>query len=247
MKNNTRIVLTMAGKYERFRLFGNKVPKYLMPLGKTTVLWHIIYELKQSSPNNEFYLLANYADRDFQPIIASILNDFSIPLENLVYTSDTNSQLHTAFNIFKAFEDFYEFTGPIAFSNIDTIMKNRNDFFSSLKTLDEQSSLIDTFTANSPEYSYILKSEDDQVRDIADHIKLSEMACSGLYGFCSASFFCKYVTNFLQESTDAGFSAFYKSLLKNNMKVHYNNNVDYRDTIVLGTPEEYITNLHKFI
>ena len=39
------LVLTMAGKYQRFRLFGNKVPKYLMPLGKHTILWHVIYEL----------------------------------------------------------------------------------------------------------------------------------------------------------------------------------------------------------
>jgi NDP-sugar pyrophosphorylase family protein len=237
----------MAGKYKRFRLFGNKVPKYLMPLGKTTVLWHVINELIQSSPNDEFYFLANDTDRDFKPIITSILNDFSIRSENLVYINDTASQLHTAFNIFKAFESFYGFTGPIAFSNIDTILRNRIGFFNSLKSLQDQGSLIDTFTANSHNYSYILKSEDDQVRDVSDHIKLSEMACSGLYGFGSASFFYKYVSEFLQENTDAGFSPFYQSLLKNNMKIQYHNNVDIRNTIVLGTPEEYITSLHKFI
>ena len=128
MNNNSRIILTMAGKYERFRLFGNKVPKYLMPLGKATVLWHVIHGLKQSSPNDEFYLLANDADRDFKPIIASILSDFSIPPENLAYISDTASQLHTAFDIFNNFESFHEFNGAIAFSNIDTILKNRDDF-----------------------------------------------------------------------------------------------------------------------
>jgi len=247
MNNNSRIILTMAGKYERFRLFGNKVPKYLMPLGKATVLWHVIHELKQSSPNDEFYLLANDADRDFKPIIASILSDFSIPSENLAYISDTASQLHTAFDIFNNFENFHEFTGPIAFSNIDTILKNRDDFFSSLKSLQDQVCLIDTFTANSHNYSYILKSEDNQVRDVSDHIKLSEMACSGLYGFSSASFFYNYVTDFLQENTDAGFSFFYKSLLNNNIEILNNNNVDTRNTVVLGTPEEYITSLHKFI
>ena len=53
------LVLTMAGKYQRFRLFGNKVPKYLMPLGKYTILWHVIYELVHSAPNAQLYFIAN--------------------------------------------------------------------------------------------------------------------------------------------------------------------------------------------
>ena len=32
------LVLTMAGKYSRFKLFGSKVPKYLLPLATKTVL-----------------------------------------------------------------------------------------------------------------------------------------------------------------------------------------------------------------
>ena len=42
------LVFTMAGKYSRFKLFGSKVPKYLLPLSNGTVLFKIIELYKHS-------------------------------------------------------------------------------------------------------------------------------------------------------------------------------------------------------
>jgi hypothetical protein len=241
------LILTMAGKYERFRLFGNKVPKYLMPLGRTTVLWHVIDEILRSNSDLNLYLLANDSDRDFQPIVRSIMDDFSIPIQNLAYIGDTASQLQTAASIFELFDGYFKISETaIAFTNIDTILKNRRGFFDRLKDIGPESGLIDTFPGNSHEYSYIRAGENESVEDVADHSRMSEKACSGLYGFGSAQFFNKNYGNLLGEKSSGNFTDFYDELIKKRYPIDFYFNSDLRDTTVLGTPEEYIVNIHRF-
>jgi NDP-sugar pyrophosphorylase family protein len=241
------VVLTMAGKYQRFRLFGNRVPKYLMPLGKVTVLWHVIDELKRSSSNIQVFLLANKEDRDFFPVLTAILSDFSIDPNNLAFIDDTNSQLETAVTINNNFQGrFLNNHDPIVFGNIDTIIKSRSSFFDRLSTLEKNEGLIDSFKGSSHEYSYVKTSQDDILDLIADGSRVSEKACSGLYGFGSTDFFSSEAKEVLRERKAANFTNIYASLLEKGCSSYVQHNPDARDTIVLGTPEEYITNLHRF-
>ena len=243
------IVLTMAGKYERFRLFGNKVPKYLMPLGKSTVLWHIINEYSRVESGLNFYLIANESDRDFDPVIKSVMRDFSIPKNNIIYIHDTKSQLNTAIHILDSFSDLInERAAPITFANIDTIVVNRRSYFDTLVELSGESSIVDVFQASSTEYSYILPDDDKEghVRRFADHSRLSNLACSGLYGFGSIEFFEKECMKHLNENDKGNFTSLYSSLLQDGRDVTFSACRDVRDTLVLGTPEEYVINLHRF-
>ena len=115
------IVFTMAGKYTRFRLFGAKVPKYLLPLGPGTMLSKIIEETKKSSKSANLYFIANRDDQLFYPILQSILKQYEIPIKNVIYIDDTLSQLETA--IFAAeLIDKTRYIKPICFVNIDTII-----------------------------------------------------------------------------------------------------------------------------
>ncbi len=241
------LILTMAGKYERFKLFGNKVPKYLMPLGKTTVLWHVLYELLRFNSELKVYLLANDTDRDFQPVIKSIMDDFSINLECLSFVLDTKSQLETALSISSQFEtNFTKSNLPLAFTNIDTIMKRRSGFFGKLSKLEKKQGLIDSFIGSSHEYSYLLHNNNGEVIQIADGSRLSDYACSGLYGFSSGEFFCFEAKELLEKQTDGNFTSLYQALVKKGFTIQSYNNLDSRDTLVLGTPEEYISNIHRF-
>ena len=241
------LVLTMAGKYERFRLFGNKVPKYLMPLGKATVLWHVIDEIIRSQRDLNIYLLANDSDRDFQPVIAAVMDDFSINKDNLAFINDTRSQLETAVSISDKFQGkFVGDRSPLAFANIDTIVKSRRGFFDTLAVIEENQGLIDTFIGSSHEYSYILAADNGEIRTVYDGSRVSDNACSGLYGFGSADFFCTEATKFLEEHEGGNFTSFYQTLISQGSTVFPNNNSDARDTLVLGTPEEYISNVHRF-
>lgn len=241
------LVLTMAGKYQRFKLFGNKVPKYLMPLGRHTILWHVINELVRSAPDIQLYFLANKEDRDFFPILKSILRDFSFDQNHMAFIDDTCSQLETAISINKNFQGkFADNTDPIIFGNIDTIVKSRRGFFDRMSTLDRNEGLIDSFCGSSHEYSYVKTNDREIVDVISDGSRVSEKACSGLYGFGSANFFIAEATEALKNDKNSNFTKLYENLLKKGYLNYVNHSPDSRDTIVLGTPEEYIVNVHRF-
>jgi NDP-sugar pyrophosphorylase family protein len=237
----------MAGKYQRFRLFGNKVPKYLMPLGKYTILWHVIYELVRSAPDVQLYFLANKEDRDFSPILKSIINDFSFDHNNIAFIDNTCSQLETALSINEHFQaKFANNSEPIVFGNIDTIIKSRRSFFDRMSRLKKNEGLIDSFCASSHEYSYVKTNDSEIVDVISDGSRVSEKACSGLYGFGSANFFMDEATETLKNSRNSNFTKLYANLVEKGYSSYVSHSHDNRDTIVLGTPEEYIVNLHRF-
>tara|TARA_Y100001935_G_scaffold167615_1_gene138070 strand:+ start:2688 stop:3395 length:708 start_codon:yes stop_codon:yes gene_type:complete len=235
----------MAGKYERFKLFGNKIPKYLVPLGKNTVLWHVINSLPRKDSINVFFI-ANNNDVDFFPVISSIVNDFGIEKKNIRFIQDTKSQLETATLglelIYKEIDDSL----PISFMNIDTILLNRSKHFDILEYEDGFQGLIDTFTANSNEYSYADTTEDGQVLNIVDKTKISQNACSGLYSFKESKNFLSLSKALLDLNQEANFTSFYKSIIEKDYVVQSSFHENKSDTIVLGTPEEYVTNLHRF-
>jgi hypothetical protein len=237
----------MAGKYERFRLFGNRVPKYLMPLGKATILWHILHEHLISRSDINIFLVANDADRDFQPILASIMSDFNINVDNLIFISDTKSQLETALTICDRFEtNFADNELPLAFANIDTIVKSRGTFYTKLASISEKQAVIDTFLGASHEYSYIRSEDKKQICAVSDGSRISENACSGLYGFGSSKFFCSEASDFIKKNQYANFTRFYQNLIDQKYVVFPSVNSRSKDTVVLGTPEEYISNVHRF-
>lgn len=86
----------MAGKYNRFRLFGSKVPKYLLPLASKTVLSKIISAMADSSTSTRMFFIGNRDDQLFYPIVRSTLDTFNIPKTSLMYIDNTSSQLETA-------------------------------------------------------------------------------------------------------------------------------------------------------
>ena len=90
------LVLTMAGKYSRFKLFGSKVPKYLLPLATKTVLMEVIEQYLLSYPALKIYLVANRADQLFFPIVRSIMESFESSNIEIIYIDDTLSQVETA-------------------------------------------------------------------------------------------------------------------------------------------------------
>jgi dTDP-glucose pyrophosphorylase len=236
------LVLTMAGKYERFKLFGNKIPKYLMPLGSRTVLWHVIKKLADINVDFNIYLIANERDIEFKPIVKSIMDELEIPPKNIKYIADTNSQLDTA--LFA--KDFLKESSDskIIFTNIDTILSSRKKYFTTMVNLLPNESLVDTFEGESHEYSYA-KIEGDKVVKIIDKMPISDMACSGLYGFGSKDLFFTEAEELLRNGGRLSFTEFLNKYIKEGRTVYSNHNNSKADTIVLGTPEEYITNLHK--
>jgi dTDP-glucose pyrophosphorylase len=239
------LVLTMAGKYSRFRLFGSKVPKYLLPLGSETILAAVIKNFLHSAPNCKFILIANRQDQIFFPIVRSIMGKYGIDSKSLIYIDDTSSQLETALSSSELLH-FDELDYPLAFANIDTVLQERHDFFETLKKCAPEVGLLDTFKGYNKQYSYARVDEQGMVVDVVDKNVISSKACSGLYGFGSYSKMFEMATELLRISGEANFTDLYKKYIVADKKVYAHYTEDPKHTIVLGTPEEYVINIHRF-
>jgi len=239
------LVLTMAGKYSRFRLFGSKIPKYLLPLGSETILSEVIKQLKYSAPSCSTFLIANRHDQIFYPIVRSIIEKYDISAKSLIYIDDTASQLETALVASDLFSTD-QLNSPVAFANIDTIIKRRKPFFESLQSCRDDDGLLDTFNATNKQYSYVRTDNFGSVLDIVDHNVISSQACSGLYGFGSFSFMANQAVQILREDAKAGFTRLYKKYISSRYMLTSHHSENCQDTVVLGTPEEYVINIHRF-
>lgn len=242
------LVLTMAGKYSRFKLFGSKVPKYLLPLSTKTVLMEVIEQYLLSYPALKIYLIANRDDQLFFPIVRSIMESFESSNIEIIYIDDTLSQVETATCLtnFRSPPDFRE---TICFANIDTILFNRENFFEKLIKMSgfgSEFGFLDTFEGYSSQYSYCLVDKEDVVSHIAEKKVISTEACSGLYGFDSYETFLRNAKELMKKNRCVNFSDLYNYLIEKNISVKHLKSTGPTDTIVLGTPEEYIKNIHRF-
>ena len=241
------LVFTMAGKYERFQSFGHKVPKYLLPLANGTVLSEVGKSLALKNSITEVLLIANTADQLFVPVIKSIANSVFDMESKLSFIEDTSGQLETAY-MAKQLAPHMICNKPICFANIDTVLHHRETYFERLYSARSENlaALIDTFNAKSKFYSYCVADEKNKVREVADNRVISEEACSGLYGFPSAKIFFEAAENVLTNNRNANFTSLLNFMLNQGMNIEKKLNARSSNTIVLGTPEEYIRNIHRF-
>lgn len=225
------LILTMAGKYTRFTDKGYKLPKYLLPWGNRSILSEIIKQMSHNFDNT--YLIMNKRDIDFIKHIKMIIKEYNIPEKNLIVIDDTKSQSETALI---GLENI-NCKKSIVFHNIDTILYNR-DYEYIRKCLESSDGFIDIFASNNCDYSYITL-VDNEVNEIVEKVLISDIATSGMYGFKDFETFKSYYNN-------GYISDIYRSMIKDMLIVKTGHKHSELDTIVLGTPDEYI-NLSNII
>jgi hypothetical protein len=106
--------------------------------------------------------------------------------------------------------------------------------------------VLDTFNGSSIQYSYASIDKSGYVIDIVDQKIISQYACSGLYGFGSYEYMYKISVDLLKRSGSASFTQLYEEYLRRSLQVKATYAESSGSTIVLGTPEEYIINIHRF-
>jgi len=238
------IILTMAGKYTRFQSFGRRVPKYLLPISHQTMLGVVMETFIRQAKDAHVYLIANKADQLFVPVLEGIMRSHNVSKENLIYISDTPNQVATA-SMARKFKELDE-SAPTCFANIDTVLYKREMFFEKLRTLDDSiKGLLDTFPGDSKEYSYCIADKNDNVIHVAEKKVISQEACSGLYGFSDLYIFKEYAKHIKDKDLES-FSDLYNLMVNDGLGVSKVNQEDKNSTIVLGTPEEYVKNIHRF-
>lgn len=229
------LILTMAGKYQRFMQEGYKIPKYLLPWGDKSILSSVLFELNKEKVFENVFLIANHRDEPYFPHLRAIMSSQNIPHTNLVAINDTKGQAETAMaGIKEVYKRLGPENNPVLFHNIDTILINR-DFNKISSALKNNSGFIDIFSANNHEYSYVLAEPNGLISEIAEKIVVSNLATSGLYGFHTIDIFKKY---YMPE--DIYISSIFKRMIDAGEKVIAGDEHRESDTIVLGTPYEYM-------
>ncbi len=232
------LILTMAGKYSRFINEGYRLPKYLLPWGSNSIVEEILKNLNKNNDFKSIYLVANKRDDVYMPHLRSIMRSLKIPVENLFLITDTIGQAQTAQLSIKGITNrFGSIEGEICFHNIDTILYGRNikDIKKALKSCD---GLIDIFESNNRNYSYALI-ENNIVQSIVEKMVISSNATSGLYAFKNAKIFLDNYTN-----DSLYISEVYQKMIEKNLKIQASKLYCEKDTIVLGTPSEYLTSAY---
>ncbi len=229
------LILTMAGRYQRFVDEGHKLPKYLLPWGDKTVLSAILSELQKDRQFAQVFLVANHRDEPYMPHVKAIMRLLGIPADHLTLTHDTKGQAATALLGVQAVEKAGLPPQPIVFHNIDTLLYQR-DIASMATALATHDGYIDVFTSHNPNYSYVLIDAQRRVREIAEKIVVSDLATSGLYGFKTAATF----TDHYDADEDLYISSVYKRMIGKGCSVITGAKHRESDTIVLGTPLEYM-------
>lgn len=224
------LIITMAGKYKRFRDEGYNLPKYLLPWGRKSILETILLQLNKNNVFNDICLVASKRDEIYAPHIRDIIDGQKIPQNNLFFIEDTKSQTETAHVALTKTDP----KGPVVFHNIDTILCNRN-FLNLGSLLKKYDGIIDIFKSSNHKYSYVL-TENSLVKLIKEKMVISDKATSGLYGFKSASLFRKYYNE--QEYI----SGLYSDMIEDECRIITTPLHSEDNTIVLGTPSEYLSN-----
>jgi NDP-sugar pyrophosphorylase family protein len=229
------LILTMAGLYSRFIDEGYKFPKYLLPWGDRTILSKILAELKRGNTFTNFLLVGNVRDEAYTPHIQAILRGHGIGKHALTMIKDTKGQAETAavaMDLLKKLKPGH--TGPIAFHNIDTILCERDCSHIS-QSLRDNDGYIDIFSSNNHAYSYVLAEGNGQVKEVAEKTVISNIATSGLYGFASTKVFQDFY-----RPEDLYITSIYKRMIQQDRRVVVGPKYNESNTIVLGTPTEYL-------
>jgi len=242
LKNtNMNLILTMAGKYSRFTQEGYKLPKYLLPWGNNPILCEIIHNLNKDKVFNNIFLIANINDDIYMPHVKKILLTLGYPPDNLITIPDTSGQVETAILGIKKIEEKYgKLTNHVIFHNIDTILYDR-DFTTLHETLNKYDGYIDVFKSNNHDYSYV-REENGLINSVTEKILISDKATSGLYGFSSVDKFLNFCNK-----NNLYMSEVYQNMIENNKKIISGELFNENNTIVLGTPLEYLKSAYKYL
>lgn len=222
------LVITMAGKYTRFRDEGYKLPKYLLPWGDRSILSEMLTQLGSTVVEN-VYLVANKEDEQFMGHVRKIMDAHNIPRQNLMLVNDTSGQAETAYAAVKKFQPIK----PVVFHNADTILYKRN-MAAIYCAVHEHDGFIDVFKSNNHAYSYVVE-KDGRVSMISEKVLVSDLATSGLYGFASPQEFMNYYNG-----GQKYISEIYKEMIADGKDIRIGSVHTETDTIVLGTPQDYL-------
>ena len=238
--DNINVVLCLAGKGQRFVDAGINQPKFLLKNNENESILELILNNLLKARIKKIFLLLNKRHLHYETEIREIASKYKRIKSEIFFINDTNGQADTAFigvNLILDIHPSIKFE-PVAFHNGDTIICNRqfNKFFDD----DDYDwiGMIDTFYSNDPAFSYV-KSNSKEIIEIKEKQVISNMATTGFYLFKNFNTYIEIYKECNFHGHESYISDIYRKIIAKGLKIYNLHNENPKDTIVLGTPEEY--------
>lgn len=228
-----KIVITMAGRGQRFRDVGYDCPKYMIEvLDKSLFHWSMLSLVDFFG--DEFIFIAREEDSPIE-FIQGQCKDIGISNYNIVLLDATTDGQATT--VLKA-ETYIDDIDELIVYNIDTYV---------IEGAIQRESLIGDgfipgFIAEGNKWSFIQLNEDGQVIKIAEKKPISNIATLGLYYFKSFDLYKNYYVITFQDGAnlvngEKYIAEMYNVMLSNN-KLIYGNILTASSVWGLGTPSD---------
>lgn len=225
------LIIPLGGTGERFKTNGYKLPKALIKLFGKPILFYLLDNLNLEKISS-IYIPYNkeYTNFNFESVLKKKyphLNFFFLELENTRGAAET---INIMLNHFSLNEN-------------DPVISFDCDNFYTIDILNSWKGENMVFTIKSeseaPIYSYVKIDENNNVINIQEKNKISNNACTGVYGFESIHILKKYTSAILNKNiTQKGeyyLSGVIKEMLECNIKIK-NSQIDINNFVCLGTP-----------
>jgi dTDP-glucose pyrophosphorylase len=226
----------MAGESSRFTQAGYELPKYMLPLWGDTVFDYVMKSFKRYFVS-DFFIFAVREEDEYISFVKQhaqslgILDYRVVPIVGL-----TKGQAHTAYIALDSLAGFD--SENLLIFNIDTL-RPEFKFPNSLN----YAGWLETFIATGDHWSFVLPTQGafDQVEQVAEKVRISDLCCTGAYWFYSAQLFKEiYLESTLEPSSlkEEFVSPLYNILIRSGGRV-FHSLTHATDVLACGTPSEY--------
>ncbi len=231
------IFILCAGKGTRFESI---YPKPLNLINGKPMIYYTIKSLKlQLVSNYNLYIIYNKKldNCNFKEILINMFPELKFNFILIDYFTRGSSE--SAYIGLKKVYDVID-NDNIIFIDNDTIYPDET--YKYLNKRFTNNFIFTNFNVEKdPIYSYVSIDKDNQIIDIKEKQKISDLICIGLYGFKNKYIFCNTFESILKDNSKTNnefyISLIYEYLLKNSYIVE---NITIDKTISLGTPHQLI-------
>lgn len=228
------IIITMAGEGSRFKDIGFDIPKHeIIAKGKTLFEWSLLSLSDFFDENFCFIVRKGHYNFDFinNQCTKLKINNYEI----IEISSLTSGQAETCMFADKYLEDDSE----ILIYNIDTYIEEGCLLKGDIKNSYE--GFIPVFNGDGDKWSFIKLDENDNVIDVTEKIRISNLCSIGLYYFRSwndfKNIYKKYRQEIIEKFKEVYIAPMYKYLIDKKVRIGYSV-IDKKRVHILGTPAD---------
>ena len=237
------IVIPMAGLGKRFSSAGFTKPKPFIPLNNSTMIEHVLKNLKYDNAN--YFLIARKEHIDAEQILVKEIEKNY----NAKFISINNLTEGSACTVLFA-RKYINNDMPLLIANSDQIIDiTINNFINDSNNRELDGSIICFEDLNlDPKWSFAKINSNNLVQEVKEKIPISKYATVGVYFFKKGRYFVENALDMII-SNDRVNNEFYTCpvynyLIKSNKKIGIFL-IDYSQMHGLGTPEDYFLYLNR--